>query len=770
MTTIKELETLTYTEYINKDNAYKIVQNWDSIFNQLPKKRQGKIKNSINKGIDPIHQLKKIVKLKTNMIHTKYNFSKNLETYGRLFPQNPSIAALPREIRNSLSYQQYYDIDMKNCHPQLLSQYCAKNGIRCNILDSYVNNRDEIISKICDDNSVCKEGAKYEILTIMNGGSGKWNISKIPGTFLYDFKKEIQSIHEHVCRLNPDEFKKVQRRKEFNKEGTMMNIILCKLEHRILMNSVLFMRQEGYNVDALVFDGFMVRKNKELTQDTLDNLQKYIKDKTDYDMYFVEKAMENSIDLSKYPDPIDEGRVETTYFKDKEEFEKSHLKIIHPAMYLTMIEDDTIDLQCEAKITSSYRHMKSTIEDEKGKPQKVCFITRWINDENIRLYRKMVFVPHPAEYDKRDYNTWRDFHQEKIKLPNDFDVNTNIHVQKYKDFITNLLGGVDECVSYFIAWCANIIQNPAYRSCICMVLYSLEEGAGKNMIIKTLELCLGEIFVNYISDVSNQLFGKHSSAEMNKLLIVLNEVKGKDTYANTDLFKTRITDDKREVELKGKDTIQINNYCSYIINSNNLNVVNAGEKDRRFCVMDCNNPRIHDKKYFKDYEKNVNQNPEAIRCIYEYLKTFNIQEIVPDYIFSDARPKTELYKELVECNREKEWDFLEDLVLMNDDDELKIKNEELWVLYRSYCSENHLEISRLSSKRFLFIFNRTIITCLDKKEEYKGCITQFKSGSFRGFNFDLIKLRKYFNIDLSIKIDKLTAVKKQKNKFIDDEN
>jgi len=770
MTTIKELETLTYTEYINKDNAYKIVQNWDNIFNQLPKKRQGKIKNSINKGIDPIHQLKKIVKLKTNMIHTKYNFSKNLETYGRLFPQNPSIAALPREIRNSLSYQQYYDIDMKNCHPQLLSQYCAKNGIRCNILDSYVNNRDEIISIICDDNSVCKEDAKYEILTIMNGGSGKWNISKIPGTFLYDFKKEIQSIHEHVCRLNPDEFKKVQRRKEFNKEGTMMNIILCKLEHQILMNSVLFMRQEGFNVDALVFDGFMVRKNKELTPDTLDNLQKYIKDKTDYDMYFVEKAMENSIDLSKYPDPIEEGRVETTYFKDKEDFEKSHLKIIHPAMYLTMIEDDTIDLQCEAKITSSYRHMKSTIEDEKGKPQKVCFITRWINDENIRLYRKMVFVPHPAEYDKRDYNTWRDFHQEKIKLPNDFDVNTNIHVQKYKDFITNLLGGVDECVSYFIAWCANIIQNPAYRSCICMVLYSLEEGAGKNMIIKTLELCLGEIFVNYISDVSNQLFGKHSSAEMNKLLIVLNEVKGKDTYANTDLFKTRITDDKREVELKGKDTIQINNYCSYIINSNNLNVVNAGEKDRRFCVMDCNNPRIHDKKYFKDYEKNVNQNPEAIRCIYEYLKTFNIQEIVPDYIFSDARPKTELYKELVECNREKEWDFLEDLVLMNDDDELKIKNEELWMLYRSYCSENHLEISRLSSKRFLFIFNRTIITCLDKKEEYKGCIAQFKCGSFRGFTFDLIKLRKNFNIDLSIKIDKLTAVKKQKNNFIDDEN
>ena len=323
MTTLKELETLTYTEYINQSNAYKIVQNWDSIFQDLPLKRQSKIKNSIEKGIDPIFQLKKIVKSKSEIIHTKYNFSKNLESYGRLFAQNPSLASLPREIRNSLAHQQYYDVDMKNCHPVLLSQYCEKNSIRCNILDNYVNNRDEILSKICEDNDVSKEEAKQEILTIMNGGKGKWNISKIQGTFIHDFKKEIHSIHEHVCRLNPDEFKKIQRRKDFNKEGTMMNIILCKLEHMILMNAVSFMRQEGYNVDALVFDGFMVRKNKELNQSTYDNLEKYIKEKTDYNMQFVEKSMDNYIDLSKYPDPVDEGRVETTYFKDKEEFEKT---------------------------------------------------------------------------------------------------------------------------------------------------------------------------------------------------------------------------------------------------------------------------------------------------------------------------------------------------------------------------------------------------------------------------------------------------------------
>ena len=750
MTTLQELETLTYTEYITKSNAYKIVQNWPDILRNMPEKRQVKIKHSIDNGQDPMYQLKRIVKSKADMIHTKYNFSKTLGTYGRLFSQNPSLSALPREVRNSLADGRYYDIDMKNCHPTLLSQYCCKNGIRCDILESYVNDRDHFITKICNDNNIGRDDVKQEILTIMNGGKGNWQISKVPGTFLHDFKQEIKMIHEHVCRLNPEEFKKVSRRKDFNKEGTMMNIILCKLEHQILMNSVLYMTEQGYNVDVLVFDGFMVRRTVQpkLTQDTLIDLQKYIKQKTDYDMEFVEKTMENTIDLSKYADPVDEGRVEVSYFKDKEDFEKTHLKITHPSLYLSIMDDGTVDMQCEAKLTASYRHLKSTIEDEKGKQQKVSFINKWINDEHIRLYRKLVFVPQPLEYDKRDYNTWRDFQQEKVKLPEDFNIRDNIYIQKYKEFIYNLFGGVEEYINFFISWCANIIQNPAKRSCVCLVLYSLEEGAGKNMITKTLEMCLGDIYVNYISDVSNQLFGKHSSAEMNKLLIVLNEVKGKDTYAHTDLFKTRITDDKREVELKGKDTMQINNYASYILNTNNLNSVNAGDKDRRFCVLDCNNSKLSDKKYFKDYEKTVNQNPEAIRCIFEYLKTFDITSVVPDYIFSDARPKTDLYQDLVDCNREKEWDFLEDIVRKHSNqDEVRMNNDKLWSSYKMYCNTHHHDISKLSSKRFLFIFNRTIVVSLDKNEIYNASITSFRSKSARGVTLDMQKLRKYFNIE-----------------------
>lgn len=745
MTTIKDIENFTFTEYINQNNAYKIVQNWDNIFKTLPLSRQQKITNSIDAGQDPLLQLKKIIKTKQNMIHTKYNFSKTLQTYGRLFAQNASLASLPKEMRNSLAHGQYYDIDMKNCHPSILSQYCEKNDIRCDILNSYVNNRDDLITNVCNENNINKDAAKVSILSILNGGK----CDDIKGSFIEGFKKEIKLIHSHVCRINIDEYKKVQRRKDFNKEGTMMNIILCKLEHLLLMNAVLFMKEHDYNVDVLVFDGFMVRKTKELPTGIFDELKQFVKEKTTYEIDFIEKPMENTIDLSKYPDALGDEDVKETYFTDKEQFEKTHLKITHPSLYLSLMDDGSTEMQCESQIIASYRHLKSIIKNDKGLPTKIPFINTWINDEHIRFYRKLIFVPQPMSYDKRDYNTWRDFEQEKILLPTNFNINTNIHVQKYIEFIYNLFGGITDSINYFIAWCANIIQNPSSRACVCLVLYSLEEGAGKNMITKTLELCIGENYVNYITDVSNQLFGKHSSAEMNKLLIVLNEVKGKDTYANADLFKTRITDDKREVELKGKEAFQITNYSSYILNTNNLNSVNAGDKDRRFCVLDCNNSKIDDKLYFKDFDRLINKNPEAIRSIFEYLKTYNIEKIVPDYIFSDARPKTDLYNDLVDCNTDKEWDFLEDIVLKNrhHEGELKIDNNTLWNKYVSYCQTNHFEISKLSSKRFFYIFNRTIIVPINKKEDYEECISQIRSSKSRGYSFDMNKLRSYFSIE-----------------------
>jgi hypothetical protein len=50
------------------------------------------------------------------------------------------------------------------------------------------------------------------------------------------------------------------------------------------------------------------------------------------------------------------------------------------------------------------------------------------------------------------------------------------------------------------------------------VLYSLVEGVGKSKRIELIENVIGEKYSYSITDVSNQLFGKHAMAEFEKTL------------------------------------------------------------------------------------------------------------------------------------------------------------------------------------------------------------------------------------------------------------
>ena len=95
---------------------------------------------------------------------------------------------------------------------------------------------------------------------------------------------------------------------------------------------------------------------------------------------------------------------------------------------------------------------------------------------------------------------------------------------------------------------ANIIQYPADRTTVCIVLHSLLEGLGKLKPFELIEKNIGEKYCFSITDVSNQIFGKHSLAEFERLFITLNEIQGKNTCTNCETCEQRITDGKRDFE------------------------------------------------------------------------------------------------------------------------------------------------------------------------------------------------------------------------------
>lgn len=769
---INEIETYVFQEHINKINLKIIISKYQDIEGQISQSRLNQINRTYRELYGNSYNLLATLKtLYKNLNYSdinsiRYNRSKYLKTLGRLFANAPSLQSIPREIRAILAKDKYNDVDLENCHFNLAYQHCEKNKIYCPYLTDYAKNRNEIIERLKNKNPNLDIDYKNLFLTLLNGGEREGLKITLNDDFINSFTTEINNIHSCIFDLpNNKELKKslIRRKKDddYNIKGSLFNIILCEIENTIILHATSFLKSYGFNVDVLIFDGFMVRIDNDnvLNEEILRNLEDYIYDTLGYKLKFIIKPFDNTINLEKYKTLYDEGIIkkDDTYNKDKSLFEENHIKIIHPPLYLT-IYPNKIEMQSENEIIQSYKHQKTTIKTEEGILKDLNFIKTWLNDDEIRRRENLDFIPPPLICPSNTYNTWRDFELNNITI-DITEEKKNEYITKIKDYINNLVGCREKYTNYILSWIANIIQTPANRSQVCIVLYCEDEGGGKTMLCEFIAKILDENKCFFITDLENQLFGKHSLAEMNKLLIVLNEIKGKDTYLNHDKFKSRITETKRDYEPKGLKAFEGTNYCTYIASTNNPNCIPLNDKQRRFMPITCNNPKINDKQYFLDFLKNVVENVEARKVFFDYLKTFNIEEHIPDKLFQKYILKDDpLYKNLTEYNKPIELDFLEHFLNNNSDYNdcsqslIKITKADLYDKFNFYIKRFE-EKAGTTIRKFNLNFIEKVINKLNKIEGFNDMILystnenpiRVKNEHAYIFNLDL--LRKYFSYE-----------------------
>ena len=98
-----------------------------------------------------------------------YDFSKGNKD-GRLFSKTHSLQGLPRAVRHTISEDTMIDIDIKNCHPEIFKWYCKNNGIACDNLSYYIENRDNCLSDITNIfQTMTKDDAKTSVLSLDSG-------------------------------------------------------------------------------------------------------------------------------------------------------------------------------------------------------------------------------------------------------------------------------------------------------------------------------------------------------------------------------------------------------------------------------------------------------------------------------------------------------------------------------------------------------------------------------------------------------------------------
>lgn len=616
---------ITLNERIDIESLQKIIYNFDSLKHNFEKK-EFKSKGydiEILKGI-----LKKYLNSKKKSDEIQYGFVGKLK-HGRRFSKSCSLQSLCKKIRHTISGDIYYDIDMKNAHPTILSQYCGKNEISCQKLDEYVNDRDGVINSLVKEYpDVCYDEIKTLLLTILNGG-GEHEVEGM-NQWLLDYYYEMKSVREKVCKKNPELVKRAKKRKETNIDGAATNYLMCVIEDEILQSIYKFCKDVNVDVGALVFDGLMVyRDSHYFTEHSVDDFlqlaRDFVKKQTGWDIILVEKPMKSGLDLS---DLTCEDEIEMVVYNDDyvlsdEEIEKyvwtdfymESRGIFQSKSHLFSFFKTRFPYVCnKLNIGEGLYVKKETLENKmnlvKGRwgvlfshatpdgKVNVYKMIELIEGTGIPTYSELCYKP-KNDILSHQFNTW-------TKLKSDNNETRKSDVNLLLDFLREIIcNNSDEMYKYLISWIRRICKTP-WQKTQTVLLFHSKQGSGKGSFVNWMIQWLFGINNSAYASI-NTITQKHNAILANKIFMGIDELPTveKQFHNLFDTLKGIITDPYLTVEPKGIEPYTIDNLCNFIFMTNNKHSVKLEQSDRRYVVFEINEKRIGDFEYWSYAHKEI---------------------------------------------------------------------------------------------------------------------------------------------------------------------
>ena len=203
------------------------------------------------------------------------------------------------------------------------------------------------------------------------------------------------------------------------------------------------------------------------------------------------------------------------------------------------------------------------------------------------------------------------------------------------------------------------------------------------------------------TDKSELIFGRFNSCIENKILIVMNETNGKDTFSINENIKCAITAKENNIEHKGKAPYKNTNNIAYGFLTNNENPVKVPHDDRRFCGIECNNNIANNFEYFKKLNDEINDKSYD-RAFFNYLMSIDIN----NYDFTNNRPITSFYNNMKELNTPIMVKFLENMIdKYNSSSNINFTASSLYNSFNNFIKDNNFKIECTSTKFGLDIKN-----------------------------------------------------------------
>lgn len=632
--------------------------------------------------------------------------SYNGTQYGRLYPDTKfngrkmmSGQGMWRHVRTALFADKETDVDIVNCHANILQHLCRKHNIKKTpLLDAYVHDRDAFIANNMSitDNDVFKYNqetkgawskkdlAKAVVSATVCGCRDykQFYLNKSP--YKVRFVSEMTYISGSIIQI-PDYAKLIEDIKVERPDshaGSWMSFIIQSVEFPLVMSAIETFQEQGVEVTIPIHDGFQVRSTDVklidaiLQQINSNNIVKFIRKPFSTSVFDLDiEAEEGEVEDSAYP---------REFMNMVATFERTHAKISAMSKFI-MITSDGYIFKSKQDMITSYENMWYTSNDGKDRIQ---FIKTWLTYPEMKTYENIGMFPPGVPCPTGWFNAWKPFPIELL-------TNEGLNVDDQVDMILNhvkILSDHDEAVyRYLLAWIGHAIKYPSQKSA-CIILIS-KEGAGKGTLIYLFERMFGVSRILSTSTPSRDVWGQFNGAMEHAYIVNLDELNKKETLDSEGQIKKLITDPRVTINRKGVGQYEVTSYHRFIVTTNNEDPMRSGSDDRRKVIVRSSDelcPSVmgtsESRTYFTLLRKAID-NDDVMVALYKRLT--QLEDL--DNFNHWAMPKTEHQQALKDLSRTPVDFWLESYVATTEGDESQIPASEAYESFKLWCSLNKQE-------------------------------------------------------------------------------
>ena len=482
-----------------------------------------------------------------------------------------------------------------------------------------------------------------------------------------------------------------------------------------------------YGEDDLEYFYDEAKESKETF--TIEDLDNYLKCIREEDKKVEDKKETREIEYEKNPIHDNEK-----YQQMKKYFEETvgWCKFNHPAFYGKVLKNsEGTTFEKEDNPKTFFENKEFSITQNK-KTVWYNFFDVWKKDPEIRTYERIVFDP--TRKNQNDLNLFSDY----CSIAND-EKRKEIPVDRVLEHINSICGYDNQCYEYFLNYIAHIVQHPEQRNDVAVVMYG-REGVGKNMILQLIGDIIGSKYYGESSE-PRDLFGQFATGMYRRLMFVYDESEKKDTAGFMNRLKTLVTGVKLRVELKGKDSFEVDNYCRLFFPTNNQQPFPITKGNRRWFYLKASSKYVQlsdDKRHPHFQSLALHFNDKNLQySFYKFLMNRDISKFNASHF-----PKSEGLQQamqvplILRC-------FHSEILSKNAKGTLVYSASKLLDIVIKYCKDNNYNSSAYNPTSL----SNELIEYIDN-----GCLHKRRTGAGIKYQFDTIAFNKYikqnsFNLD-----------------------